>query len=237
MTAVIVSLLTLGAIDMLDPYGMTTTLMLLQLVRKDWHVLVKIWSAYFAYWLTSVGLYYGVTEYLLRYIHFFQSDFPVLIGIFQLIIGIIALLGAIILTIRLIRNWSGMGSDISKVIYFKSVHPLFLVGYSVVTVWSSIPTLWPLYSFISVLIPASLPMIAIVLLLGVFTLFSKIPQLLVYSLYKKLEAERFSRIMGGMKRVLSRALLIVIPIVLLLVAVWGLSGAFRNIWLPGYLHR
>lgn len=237
MTAVIISLLTLGAIDTLDPYGMTTTLMLLQLVRKDWHVLVKIWSAYFAYWITAVGLYYGVTEYLLRYFLFFQRDYPVQIGILQLIIGIAALIGAVILAIRLIRNWSDIGDDISKVIYFKSVHPLFLVGFSVVSVWSNIPALWPLYSFISVLISKNLPTIAIVLLLGVFTLFSKIPQLLVYSLYRRLEAERFARIMNGMKLFLSRTLLIVIPIVLILVGLWGLTGAYHHIWLPAPMHR
>lgn len=231
MAAVILSLITLGAIDALDPYGMTITLMLLQLVRKDWHVLIKIWTAYITYWVTAVGIYYGVTEYLLRFVGDLIRAYPLEIGIMQLVIGFLALAAAVVLSIRLFRNWSAGGDDISKVIYIKSVHPIFLVGLAIFSVWTNIPALWPLYSFITVLATENISFAAVVLFLGVFTLFCFLPQLFVYFLYKRLEAERFARIMTKMKHVLFRIMLIAIPIFLIIVSVWGFTNGLLHIGL------
>lgn len=229
MAAVIFSLITLGTLDALDPYGLSTTLILLQLVRRDWHVLIKIWTAYITYWVTAVGIYYGVTEYLLRFVGDSIRAYPVEIGILQIVIGLLAFAAAVVLSIRLFRNWSAGGDDISKVIYIKSVHPVFLVGFAIFSVWSNIPALWPLYSFITVLVTVKVSFIAVVLFLGVFTLFCYIPQFLIYWLYKRLEAERFTRVMSKMKRALSRIMLISIPIFLIMVGVWGLVNGFFHI--------
>jgi len=228
MTAVIFSLFTLGAIDALDPYDMTATLILLQMVRKDWHVLIKIWTSYITYWVTAVGIYYGFTEFLLQYVGDLIRAYPVKIGILQIIAGFLSLVAAVVLTIRLIRNWSASGDDISKVIFIKSVHPVFIIGYAIFSVLSNIPALWPLYSFITVLVTAKVSFAAVVVLLGIFTLFCYLPQLFIYSLYKRLEAKKFNRIMGKTKRILSRFMLIVIPVFLFLVSLWSLTEGLRN---------
>ena len=228
MTAVIFSLFTLGAIDALDPYDMTATLLLLQMVRKDWHVLIKIWTSYITYWVTAVGIYYGFTEFLLQYVGDFIRTYPVEIGILQMFTAFLSLAAAVVLTFRLIRNWSASSEDISKVIFIKSVHPVFIVGFAIFSVWSNIPVLWPLYSFITVLVTAKASFAAVVVLLGVFTLFCYMPQLFIYLLYKHLEAEKFNRIMSKTKRVLSRIMLIVIPLFLFLVSIWALTEGLHN---------
>lgn len=229
MTAVIISLFTLGMIDMLDPYGITTLLILLQMVRKDWHVLVKVWSSYLTYWLAAVGVYFGVSAYLLRFFEQLPKAHPLPTGIIALVLGSLSLAGAVILSIRLWRNWATMDQDISKIIYIKSVHPVFLFFFGVFSVLSNLPACWPLFSYIAVLLPARQDPLTIVLLLGIFTLFSKIPQLVVYALYRRLEARRFERFMAVLRRWLTRLMLVAIPLVLLGIGLWSLGESWRRL--------
>lgn len=227
MSAVIVSLLTFGSIDMIDPYGITTLLMLLQLVRKDWHVLIKLWTSYVTYWLTAIAVYFGLAEYAFRYFDHLPRTYPTLFSILALVLAVVCLAGAIALGYRVVKNWASLDRDISQVLFIKSVHPVFLVFFGMYTVLSNLPVLWPMFSFIAVLIPARLPFPTVVVLLGIFTMFSRIPQLFVYYLYRRLEADRFARIMSRVKSWLSRFMVIAIPIVLFGISIWAFRHGFR----------
>ena len=223
----------MGAFDMLDIYGLTTMLMLLQLVRKDWHVLVKIWSTYITYWWTAIGIYYGVDKIIYRRLAHLPHLYPTETAIVQLGLGILSLIAAVVMSIRLVRNWHNLDNDLSKVIFIKSVHPIFLGLFGIWSVWSNIPVLWPLFSFVSVLLPTRPPLGGVILIMAVFTFFSIVPQLFVYLLYRRLEADRFAKVMGRLKCWLSRILLVLIPLFFFVVGFWGLSEGIRHfLWLP-----
>lgn len=229
MTEIIIALFTLGMIDTLDPYGISTLLLLLQIVRKDWHALIKVWTTYLTYWLLAVLVYYGIFVHLQRIFDQLQETFPSQIVLAQVIGGILFVILALVFFVRLIRNWSGVTGDISKVLFIKSVHPAFIVLYSISLVLANIPVLWPLYSFIAILLPWRMNLPAVILILGVFTFFSKLPQFFFYWLYRRLEAERFGRIMIRIRRLLIRLMLIAIPVFLLVVGLWAIRQGFERL--------
>ncbi len=228
MESVIVSFFTMGAFDMLDIYGLTTLLVLLQLVRKDWHVLVKVISTYVAYWWTAIAIYYGIDKIIYRHLAHLPRTYPTEFALVKIGLGVLSLILAVVLGIRVVRNWRHLDNDLSKVIFIKSVHPVFLAIFGVWSVWTNIPVLWPLFSFLSVLIPMRPSFVQVVLVLAVFTFFSIVPQLAVYLLYRRLEADRFAKVMGRMKFWLSRALLILIPLFFFAGGIWILAGGFAH---------
>jgi|GEM_PF-4300852 hypothetical protein len=227
MTSVVIALFTLGAVDTLDPFGISILLLLLQLVRKEWHALVKVWATWLTYWLFAVLVYYGVTVYLKDILEDFNF---VPVWLAELSVGCAALLGAALFAIRLIRSWSKADSDISKVLFIKSVSPVFLAIYGIVQVFIAVPIYWPLYSFIAILAPERLDPVSVILLLGIFTVFSKIPQFVVYWLYRRLETGRFAKIMAKVKKVLTRMTLIAVPGFLLVAGIWLVrSGLLKHL--------
>lgn len=231
MISVFIALITLGTVDALDPYAISTLLLLLQLVRKDWHVLINVWANYLTYWLIAVLVYFGFLVHLTRFIETFGELNPAVIGLAQFAGGIMALLGAIVFTVRLFRNWSNLDRDISKVLFIKSVHPVFIALYGISQAVMNIPFLWPLYSFIAILAPRHLAPGPVILILGVFTLFSFLPLLAIYWLYRRLETSHFARIIKRVKLVLTRFMLIVIPLFLLVVCLWWIRGGLLKLML------
>lgn len=227
MTTAIISLFSIGAFDMLDPYGITTTLMLLQLVRKDWHVLMSVWVSYLTYWLSAIGVYYGVHQLLTKKIHWLIMTYPFETGLLNLAIGIFCLAGAILLGVRVVRNWSSLDQDISKVLFIRSVHPFVLAIWSVGSVWGNMTAAWPLFGYLGILVAEDLPITTVVILLAFFTFFSILPSLAVYAFYRHLEADRFAFIMSRVKKWLSRLCLAIIPVFLLAVSIWGFTEGFR----------
>lgn len=233
MSAVIVALFTFGSLDMLDPYGITTLLMLLQLVRKEWHALIKVVGVYITYWWTAVAIYFGAHKFLFRFFGELPRHYPIHMGVFGIIVGIISMVAAAILAVRLVRNWQSADHDLSQVIFIKSVHPVFLIFFAIFSVWSNIPVLWPLFSFIAVLMTVHPSFIAVVAIMGLFALMSVIPQIAVYVLYQRMESERFAVVMSRVKCWMCRFTLAAIPCVLVLISLWGFQTGLNHL---GILH-
>ncbi len=232
MTSIIISLFSIAALDLLDPYGVSSVLMLLQLVRKDWHVLPYIWSCYITYWISAVGIYYGVHKYVYRFIHYLTHLYRFETAVISVLVGVAALIAAVVLTVRIIRNWHKLGDDLGKVLFIKSVHPVFLVFFGVTGTLGNIPAAWPLFGFIGILLPAHVSFITVVLLMSVFTLFSILPMQAAYMLYRRLEAERFARFMNKAKHWLARTCLIVIPLFLAFVSIWSINEGLHRLLPP-----
>lgn len=229
MMTILIALVTIGVIDMLDPYGVATILMLLQLVKKERHALVYVWSSYLTYWVVAVTFYYGAHLFLYhRLIHLVES-YPRQTLWFIMLFSIAIFFVAIVLGIRVIRNWDVVDRDISKVLFIKSVHPFFILVLGVGGTLANMPSAWTMVAFVGILLPFKLTFGSIVVILGIFTLFSIIPIQTVYLLYRVMETSRFARVMAVSKKYLSRMCVASIPVFLLVISFAGFTHSLYRI--------
>lgn len=233
MTAAIIPLFSLGVFDLIHPMGVAMVLMLLQLVRKEWHVLVYIISSYIAYWLSGVGVYYGIDRYLRSFFRYLLTAYPVPAGVLEIGVGLAALVLTVGYAIRLFRKRADLDQEMGNLLFIKSVHPLFLVLLAIGNIWGGLPFCWPLLGYIGTLLRLEISLAAMVGLLAGFTLFSTVPMLSVYILYQRLEAGRFARVMAQIKKWLNIFCLVSIPIVLAIFGAWILNDGFARLrWMP-----
>lgn len=226
MKNAILSIFALGWIDLFNPVAISMVMLLIPLVRKSWHTLLYILGAYIAYTTAAIGIFFGVDEYLSEFYNTLCANYPFEIGITKAVIGIASLLGCFFMVQFLVKSAKEKRElSMDSMLMIKSIAPWFIVALSFGSTWSNIFSAVALFAYIGVLMSNSIQFNTAIVLLPVFCLFSIVPTMSVYILSNKVKGEKFQKIMNKIRKVMTGFCFYSIPLILLIIAYWSISGA------------
>lgn len=230
MKNAVLSLFALGWIDLFNPVAISMVMLLIPLVRKSWHTLLYVFGAYIAYTTAAIGIFFGVDKYLSEFYNNLCSDYPLEIGIAKAAIGIASLLGCFFMVRFLVKAAKEKRElSMDSMLMIKSIAPWFIVALSFGSTWSNIFSAVALFAYIGVLMSNNIQFNTAILLLPVFCLFSMVPTMSVYILSNKIKGEKFQKIMDKVRKIMTGFCFYSIPVILIIIAWWGISGAVSSL--------
>lgn len=226
MKNAIFSIFALGWIDLFNPVAISMVMLLIPLVRKSWHTLLYVFGAYVAYTIAAIGIFFGVDKYLSEFYNKLCMNYPLELGVAKAVIGIASLIGCVLMVRFLVRATKEKRElSMDSMLMIKSIAPWFIVALSFGSTWSNIFSAVALFGYIGVLMSNDIPLSTAMILLPVFCLFSMIPTMSVYILSNKVKGEKFQKIMGKVRKIMTGFCFYSIPVILIIAAWWGISGA------------
>lgn len=226
----IISLITLGWMDMVVPTGIAITILLLSMAKKRSHALYYIFGGYFTYAIASVMVYLGADIYLRRLWDYLITTYPLYVTLVKLAMGVGAGVGFILTTVYFVRVMKRKkGGDMDKVLRIKSVHPVSILLIGVLQYLMLFPGCFNMFAFIAIMVSNRVPLPGAIAYICVFCLFSILPKVAVYVLSIALDGERFERVLAGMRKVVSVMFFVSTPLMFLFISLWGTISGLRDI--------
>jgi len=224
------ALISLSWMDIFVPTGMSIVIVLLSVVKKRSHVLYYIFGSYFTYVLASMAIFLGADIYLKRIWEYLLATFTLYIGVIKLGTGVGALAGFVYMLhyiVQVLKRKKGFGME--KMLRIKSVHPFFILMIGVIQYLVALPSCINMFVFIAILVSKGATLLEALLYISIFCSVSILPKLVAYILSIVLDGRTFERVMEIIRKVISAACLVCIPVMLLAMAIWGSVYGIRDI--------
>jgi threonine/homoserine/homoserine lactone efflux protein len=223
MIQLIISLVTLGLLDCLNPATIATLIILMPMVKSLKHSALFIWGTFVTYFIIGISFYYGIDNFIKSFIANLVREYAFEISIFGIILGLAILGLGVKFSIKVIKIIKKKES-IKEVNFIKieKVNPKAIIGLSVISTLSDAPTAIPYIAFISNLLVKELPFLAVAFMVGVYCLIYIMPMVILYFSYQKLK-DRFQEIESKTKDLINKASVYTIPVICFIGAIWMLS--------------
>ena len=214
-------LLALCWVDISNPAGISTMVILLSLVKKRSHALAYIIGAYVGYVACCAAVYFGVEKLLAGLLERIVEQYPSAVGITAVAVSAGCAIGFIFSAIYLVKVIKKEKEfSLEGMLNVRFVHPAFLfilaLGQSVI----DMPYCFPALAYIGLLVSEGVGFAAALPYLALFCTVAELPLLLIYYLSVKLEGERFNKVIAVIKRVFSVFCSAAIPVLLAIAAFW-----------------
>ena len=223
MIQLIISLLTLGFLDCLNPATIATLIILMPLVKNLKHSAIFIWGTFITYFIVGISFYYGIDKFIKSFIVDLMSRYVFEMSILGTILGLVLLGLGVKFSIKVIKiikkNEAIKEVNIIKI---QNVNPKAIIGLSVVSTLSDAPTAIPYIAFISNLLETELSFLAVIFIVGVYCVIYIMPMVILYFSYQKLK-DKFQEIENRTKDLINKASVYSIPVVCFIGSIWILS--------------
>lgn len=226
----IAAMFSLCWIEIFNPMGFAFVLALLALVRRRWHVLLYIFGSYVAYVTASIAIFIGVDRFIKGFLERLMLGNPTLVGAAQVALGACAAIGCVWMAAYLVKAAREKREmSFEKMLYIKSVRPWFIILLSFGSTWSVMGSAWAVMAYIAILVSyrATLPQASV--MLSLYCLAAMLPKLAIYVLSGFFSGPRFIRAMDVLKKVFTGFCMYSIPVVLAVIAWWGLANGIPRL--------
>lgn len=220
MIQLIISLVTLGFIDCLNPATIATLIILMPMVKSLKHSAIFIWGTFVTYSIIGISFYYGIDKFIKSFIADLMRDYAFGISIFGIILGLVILGLGVKFSIKVIKIIKKKES-IKEVSFIKieKVNPKAIIGLAVISTLSDAPTAIPYIAFISNLLVKELSFLAVIIIVGVYCVIYIMPMLILYFSYQKLK-DKFQKIENKTKDLINKASVYSIPVICFIGSIW-----------------
>jgi cytochrome c biogenesis protein CcdA len=220
-----ISLITLGLLDCLNPATIATLIILIPLVKDIRHSAIFIWGTFATYFLVGLSFYYGIDKFIKGFIIEVMTKYSDELAVAGIIIALLLLGIGVKFTVKII-NIIRKKEDVEDVNIIKigNVNPKAIIGLSIISTLGDSPTAIPYIAFISNLLGKQLSLSNVVLLLAVYCLIYILPMLILYLSYKKLK-DRFEIIEAKTKNLINKLSVYSIPVMAYAGGIWILIKA------------
>ena len=187
--------ISLGLLDCLNPFTISTQVVLQPFVKKTHHVLYYIAGTFLSYLLGGVFVYWGIDKIIAKFWNNIMASHSEVIFSIEVVLGIgLVILGFFFFYRRIQKKKAieaGKQVEEKKAAAPKSVNPVFLFFFGAANTIGDLPTAFPYLMFIAKIVEAKLSIGLVLLLLVFYCLVYIMPLLIIYVLYafnkKKLE--------------------------------------------------
>ena len=195
MWSLLVTGIGLGLVDCLNPFTISTQVVLQPFVKKSHHVLYYIAGTFLTYLIGGVLIYWGIDKVIAAFWDRIMASHGDVIFSIEIVLGVgLVVLGFVFLHRRIQKKKAldaGKQTDEQTAAVPKSVKPAFLFFFGAANTVGDLPTAFPLLIFIAKIVEAKVAFGAILLLLTLYCLIYIMPLLIIYGLYvanrKKME--------------------------------------------------
>lgn len=198
--------ISLGLIDSLNPFTISTQVVLHAFVKKTHHILYYIIGTFVTYWLGGICAYWGMDKIIMTFIGGFMERYSETVFSLEVILGIgLTIVGFFFLYRRIKKEKMTLSenqTEKKKVTAPKSVKPafLFLIGAS--NTIGDLPTAFPYLIFIAKVSDGNYSIGEVLVLLAIYTLVYVMPLILMYLLYLY-NKKKFEKIIEKVKQKLA----------------------------------
>ena len=187
--------ISLGLLDCLNPFTISTQVVLQPFVKKTHHVLHYIAGTYLSYLVGGVFVYWGIDKVIATVWSSIMASYSAVVFSLETVLGIGLVISGFFFFYRRMRKKKMIeaGEQISekKMTVPKSVNPVFLFFFGAANTIGDLPTAFPYLAFIAKIVEEKLAIGAVLLSLVLYCLVYILPLLVIYGLYsynkKKME--------------------------------------------------
>ena len=231
MKAILISLLSIGWIEILDPQGYTIIIALSSMVKKRSHTLLYILVSYVTYALSGILIFLGIDRLLKDWLIRFCAEHPTGVAYGQLAIGIGCLLGFLILGKYLLDILCRKKElNLSEAFHIRSVHPLFIIGFAIVFTVCNMTGALAMVGFIAIMSAHQATLLIASIMLFLYALFSLAPKLVLYFLLYFLPGAKAARVVDKLKKIFNIVFLIILWLFLAAASWWGFHGGLAYLF-------
>lgn len=227
MTNILISLFSLGWMEILDPQGYALIVALSSLVEKKRHVLLYIFVSYVTYASCGVLIFLGMDRILIDWFLSLTQRYPQPFFWARFGIGIAAIAGFCILGIYLFKLLTGkITMAESRIMTIRNVHPVFIAGTSFVVTVANMTGALAMIAFISVLSLEGTSTGMACVWLFIYTLFALFPKLVLYFVLFYCRGPKIEKIKKKIGPFFQIALFVIIWLFLGYLVFWGIKIIF-----------
>ncbi len=195
MWALLLFGISMGLLDCLNPFTISTQVVLQPFVKKPRHTLFYIAGTYLSYLIGGVFVFWGVDKIISKYIEKIMAQYSATIFSLEIVLGMILIIMGFVFLFRRIQKEKRLITDEKvnekKPSAPKSVKPVFLFLFGAANTIGDLPTAFPYLVFIAKIVEMKVSVRLVIPLLAIYCLIYILPLLVVYVLYilnkKKME--------------------------------------------------
>lgn len=171
----------LGLIDCLNPFTISTQIVLSPFVKKRHHIIYYIVGTYLSYLVGGILVYWGIDKLLAQWWRGFMAAHSTLVYSLETLLGAVLIAVAVILFVRHRRKAHSSKAKEAKPP--RSVHPVFLFLFGASNTIGDLPTAFPYLIFIARVVDAELSILPVVALMVIYCFIYTLPLFIIYFLY------------------------------------------------------
>ena len=218
-----------SATDSLNPMGIAQQFLLQGLVKKKHHILIYIFSMGLTNFTGGLIVYFGAGAFIKKYMNSLLSNYSNVIYLSEFILGILILLLALFLVMKIstkklkeelltLKEISATTDSNNSSFKLKSAHPSYLFFLGSLSACMELTTALPYFAFLAILLTYKLPILAVVFILIIYNIIYSLPLLILYFLYVRYQS-KFDELYIFMKNKISKYAEILSPILVVIVGV------------------
>lgn len=225
MISLLMTTVSLGLVDSLNPFGLSMQFILQGVVKKSWHIWFYIVATGVANMIGGMLAYFGLFSFIAEGFNFLLVNYQPAVLTFELVVAfVLAVFAAYQIIQPKIQNQieeaSGYqfnkGEATKKV---RSVSPLSLIIIGGGTAISELTTAFPYFAFLAFLFSQSLSPFVVMLVLILYNFLYTAPLIVLYLVYK-FANQQFDRLYGYIQLVIERFSYVLTPLVTAIIAIF-----------------
>ncbi len=230
MLGLLVTTVLTSAADSLNPVAITQQFILQGMVKKTKHIWFFILATGITNFAGGLMAYYGLIAVLAGTIGFILDVFGSKIYVFELIMGIFALIIACYTALNQKIKQTGQTKSTQAEMdieqrekqhatkKIKSVSPASLAVLGVIATIAELATALPYFAFLAVLLNYELSFFSVIIILLIYNFIYSLPLIILYFIYRK-KQDLFERFYLFIKRRMKKWAAVVIPLILILIGI------------------
>jgi cytochrome c biogenesis protein CcdA len=226
---ILVSLVSYGLLDALNPTTIATLIVLLALVKHKWHADLFIWGTFFTYLGLGLAGYYGIHAYAKEWLIDFYSHYQAQLAWAELVAGLGLLGWVMVRFIRLLTSGAAPSKVAQRPLHLRTVQPWAIAGLAVMATLQDFPTALPYFWFLALLTGTSHAGLTVVGLLATYCWLYILPMLILSICYSRFR-EKFARAEHWVQRLTHWAMYYGLPLLLLIGGVWLVVDAAQQLF-------
>ncbi len=199
---ILLSTLTLGLLDSLNPSTILTTILILLASKTNRQAYAFIFGTICIYTIFGLIIHFGNTVYFSKIISSWFTQFKFEIGIFEIFLALICFLVSCYYSYRLSRHHHIFVAKEAKIPRIIGIPQMF--GFAVICTLSDLPTAIPYFGFLSFLERANLHELGSVVFIFLYCLLYVLPLIVLALLYQRVSASRFHVVQENFMTIVNR---------------------------------